>query len=193
MFTDRIKRIHKNQEGITGLETAIILIAFVVVAAVFAYTVLSAGLFASQKSSESVYSSLERTRSTVKLVGDIILIDTDSNDSVDQIKYNVGNSLGGEAVNFTLPPNNVVVISYSDKDQKVSNLTWSKTQLGNADTDDLLEASEVFEITISGLEAALNPDLGANTSFAIEMHDGGATLIMERTTPGAIDDVMNVH
>ncbi|MDY6911822.1 MAG: archaellin/type IV pilin N-terminal domain-containing protein, partial [Chloroflexota bacterium] len=34
-----MKQINTNQKGITGLETAIILIAFVVVAAVFAYTV----------------------------------------------------------------------------------------------------------------------------------------------------------
>ena len=44
MLNRFIKRMKGNQEGITGLETAIILIAFVVVAAVFAYTVLSAGL-----------------------------------------------------------------------------------------------------------------------------------------------------
>jgi archaeal flagellin FlaB len=38
--------------GITGLETAIIMIAFVLVASVFSYVVISAGLFASQKSRE---------------------------------------------------------------------------------------------------------------------------------------------
>jgi len=40
----------ENQRGITGLETAIILIAFVVVASVFAFTVLSTGIFASERS-----------------------------------------------------------------------------------------------------------------------------------------------
>ena len=42
------------QKGITGLETAIILIAFVVVASVFAFTVLSTGIFASERSKETV-------------------------------------------------------------------------------------------------------------------------------------------
>ncbi|HUV53535.1 MAG TPA: archaellin/type IV pilin N-terminal domain-containing protein, partial [Dehalococcoidia bacterium] len=41
--------MRRDERGITGLETAIILIAFVVVASVFAYTVLSAGIFSSQK------------------------------------------------------------------------------------------------------------------------------------------------
>ena len=43
-----IKPLHRDERGITGLETAIILIAFVVVASVFAYSVLSAGIFSSQ-------------------------------------------------------------------------------------------------------------------------------------------------
>jgi len=43
------RKLRERQEGITGLETAIILIAFVIVASVFAYVVLSAGLFSSQK------------------------------------------------------------------------------------------------------------------------------------------------
>lgn len=37
-----MKRQEKNHKGMTGLETAIVIIAFVVVAAVIAYTVLSA-------------------------------------------------------------------------------------------------------------------------------------------------------
>jgi flagellin-like protein len=65
------KHIYKEQKGITGLETAIILIAFVVVAAVFAYTVLSAGLFSTQKSQEAVYSGLEETQSTLAVKGSV--------------------------------------------------------------------------------------------------------------------------
>jgi flagellin FlaB len=49
-----LKALRRDERGITGLETAIILIAFVVVAAVFAYTVLSAGIFSSQKGQEAV-------------------------------------------------------------------------------------------------------------------------------------------
>ncbi len=66
------KNIYKNQRGITGLETAIILIAFVVVAAVFAYTVLSAGLFSTQKSQEAVYSGLAETQATMEVKGAVL-------------------------------------------------------------------------------------------------------------------------
>ncbi|MGA2286130.1 MAG: archaellin/type IV pilin N-terminal domain-containing protein, partial [Dehalococcoidia bacterium] len=48
------KRATREEEGITGLETAIILIAFVVVATVFAFVVLSTGLFSSERGKEAV-------------------------------------------------------------------------------------------------------------------------------------------
>ena len=38
----------RDRRGITGLETAIVLIAFVVVASVFAFAVLSTGLLSSE-------------------------------------------------------------------------------------------------------------------------------------------------
>ncbi len=53
--------LHANQRGITGLETAIVLIAFVVVASVFAFAVLSTGLISSEKSKETVLGGLEET------------------------------------------------------------------------------------------------------------------------------------
>jgi flagellin-like protein len=74
IFTKKryLKNIYKEQKGITGLETAIILIAFVVVAAVFAYTVLSAGLFSTQKSQEAVYSGLQETQNTLVVKGGVL-------------------------------------------------------------------------------------------------------------------------
>jgi len=54
-------RISRDQQGLTGLSAAIILIAFVIVAAVFAYVVLSAGLFSSQEVKAAVNTGLEST------------------------------------------------------------------------------------------------------------------------------------
>ncbi len=66
-----MKRLGRDQRGITGVETAIVLIAFVVVASVFAYTVLSAGVFSSEKSKEAIYAGLEQARGTMELVGSV--------------------------------------------------------------------------------------------------------------------------
>ena len=62
----------REERGITGLETAIVLIAFVVVAAVFAFVVLSTGLFSSERSKETVYAGLAKTRGSMELTGGVI-------------------------------------------------------------------------------------------------------------------------
>lgn len=125
MLKRLMNKINRYQEGITGLETAIILIAFVVVAAVFAYTVLSAGLFATQKSSESVYSGLESAQSTLELKGGVIAYASGSNPQAGQpldlilddgaaaltnvgtyvtrIQFTVANVLGGEPIDLSAP------------------------------------------------------------------------------------------
>ena len=60
------------QRGITGLETAIILIAFFVVASVFAFTVLSTGVFSSERSKETVFAGLDEVRSSLQPRGSVI-------------------------------------------------------------------------------------------------------------------------
>ena len=53
-------RTGRGQRGITGLETAIVLIAFVVVSSVFAFAALSTGLFTSDKSKETINAGCQR-------------------------------------------------------------------------------------------------------------------------------------
>ena len=65
-------RATREEHGITGLETAIVLIAFVVVAAVFAFVVLSTGLFSSERGKETVYAGLAKTRGSMELTGGVI-------------------------------------------------------------------------------------------------------------------------
>ena len=65
-----IQRV-RRQRGITGLETAIILIAFVVVATVFAYVVISTGIFAADKGKEAAFAGLDRARKASEIVGSI--------------------------------------------------------------------------------------------------------------------------
>ena len=60
-----------DQRGVTGLETAIILIAFVVVASVFAFTVLSIGIFSAEKGKETIHAGLREARSSLQLKGSV--------------------------------------------------------------------------------------------------------------------------
>ena len=214
----KLLRMHKGQKGITGLETAIILIAFVVVAAVFAYTTLSAGLFSTQKSQEAVYAGLKEARSTMELKGGIIATANTTGDSgtIKQISFTISGVLSGEPMDFTPPAadsatgtansstsTNKVVISYVDQDQHVNDLYWTVTKLGGSDDDNLLEQNEKFKITIGSDTAgsgagnlidALSTDLTVNKTFSLIVAAPiGAVLEIERTTPPYIDTIMNLH
>jgi flagellin FlaB len=205
------KNIYKEQKGITGLETAIILIAFVVVAAVFAYTVLSAGLFATQKSQEAVYSGLERTQATMEIKSSVIAIATESgaDKPIHQLVFTLAIATGGESIDFTNPTDagtglatgdNYVTISYVDKSQRVDNLYWTTGAVGMSNGNNLLETGEQFQLTIGAaggagdLEDALHPDLSANQTFTIEVKTAkGAVLSFERTMGGYINLNNDLH
>ena len=201
-----LERLYRDQRGITGLETAIILIAFVVVASVFAYTVLSAGIFSAERGKEAVHSGLETARSTMSLVGSVVALDTDSDDDVDKIIFTLANTLSGEAMDLTTTidadsdgvlsdednPTHVVIITFLDKNQRLEDLAWTKVEVGKGDGDDLLETGEKFEITVDlrGLTTPVDED----DTFILEIKpEKGSVLTIERTIPALVDDVMNLN
>jgi flagellin FlaB len=208
-----LNKFLRKEKGITGLETAIILIAFVVVAAVFAYTALSAGLFSTQKAQEAVYSGLKEAQSTLELKGAVIATGntTGASGNIGEITFTVSCVLGGEPIDFTPPSSGAagvatgnahkVVINYLDSSQEIDNLYWTVTKMGNDDGDYLLEVGEKFQITIGtstggqgNLVDALNPGLSVNKVFSIViMTPVGAVLTIERTTPAYIDKIMNLR
>jgi len=208
-----LRKLSKKERGITGLETAIILIAFVVVAAVFAYTALSAGLFSTQKAQEAVYSGLKEAQRTLELKGAVIATGNTTGDSgeIGEITFTVSNVLGGDPVDFTPPSGGAaglatgnahkVVINYLDSNQEVVDLYWYVTKLGNDDGDSLLETGEKFQITVGSqsgqgnLVDALgaNP-LSVNMKFSLViMTPIGAVITIERTTPPYIDQIVNLR
>jgi len=202
------RKMNKDERGITGLETAIILIAFVVVAAVFSFAVLSAGTFATDKSKDAIYSGISQVQSTMEMKGSVIGKSTSNNSAVEEIVFMVANVAGGEAIDMTAPTiatgviasssAHKVVISYLDSGQHVNDMPWSKTWIGTNDGDDLLEPGEMAEITIvltaTGVYSnPLTTGLGINTKFRLEVKPGmGATLLLERTTPAYLDSVFSL-
>jgi flagellin FlaB len=207
-----LKKFFRKEKGITGLETAIILIAFVVVAAVFAYTALSAGLFSTQKAQEAVYSGLKEAAGTVELKGAVIATGNSTGDDgkIGEITFTVASVLGGEPIDFTPPSGGAdgvatgdshkVVINYLDSEQEIDDLYWTVNKMGNDDGDNLLETGEKFQITIGSqsgegnLVDALDDELSVNRTFSlIIMTPFGAVITIERTTPPYIDKIINLR
>jgi len=185
-----IKRVSREEEGITGLETAIILIAFVVVATVFAFVVLSTGLFSSERGKEAVYAGLAKTEGSLELRGSVIA-NTDGT-TVTSIVFDVANAAGGQPVNLNPDAtSNKMVIDYRDATVNDTNMTWTVNWLvPDTNTGNLLTEGELAEINLD----TSGETLGANQAFTIEVKPPtGGTMTIARTTPAGLDDVIDLH
>ncbi len=191
-FTNRSNPLFRDQRGITGLETAIVLIAFVVVSSVFAFAALSTGLFTTDKAKETIKAGLSEARGTMELKGSVLATSTVTGNSgtVDIITFQVSNAAAGEAIDMTVGN---TVIKYTDNNQTINLDTGSEfaaAEIGSGDGDSLLERGEVFEVTISGLVALLTPDLATDTTFTLEViPPKGAVLFIQRTTPVSMETI----
>jgi flagellin FlaB len=182
----------REERGITGLETAIVLIAFVVVAAVFAFVVLSTGLFSSERGKETVYAGLAKTRGSMELTGGIIAASNTT--QLTAITFDLTLAAGGDQVNLTpTDTTNRTVISYVDSNYTTNNLDYTTTVI-TGDVDFLLEPGELLEIAID-LTADANIVIGTNKTFTLEVKPPqGSYVVIQRTTPASINQsVLNLN
>ncbi len=186
----RMIRKLRDEHGITGLETAIILIAFVVVAAVFAFVVLSTGLFSSERGKEAVYAGLAKTRGTMELSSSVVANSNGTN--VTTVEFDITLAAGGDSVNLDpTATTNRTVISYIDATTVVNDIPYTATVItGNANT--LLEGGELIRITIDLAGAGAN--IPVNTMFTLEIKPPtGSYMVLQRTTPAALVAVNNLN
>ena len=190
----KLFRLFNREDGITGLETAIILIAFVIVASVFAFVVLSTGLFSAERGKETVFAGLEKARGNLEVRGALTVIDENTDgtiDSSDEIVFNVALAAGGFPISLNPAAyTNTVVINWIDAQDRIPDTSYTVTWILD-DGDDLLEVGELAEITV-------NPPTGSslieNEIFTLEVvPPSGGTNLINRTMPPEIDDVMDLH
>ncbi|MEM1583826.1 MAG: archaellin/type IV pilin N-terminal domain-containing protein [Nitrososphaerota archaeon] len=188
-----------SRRGLTGLETAIILIAFVIVAAAFAFAVLNLGFASTQKSGEVLKAGLEEATSSIELAGSVIATGekaSDNNMKVSNITLYVKTAVGKRPVDLS---NNTLIISYMDPYKVVDKLTHGvqvEVSEIQGDGDSLIEYGESFKVVIhvdqiyGGID---NVQLKPNDVFVIEVKPlVGAVLKVERRIPPSIDPVMDL-
>jgi len=177
----------------TGLEAAIVLIAFVVVAAVFSYVVLGAGFFTTQKAQETVHTSVQQASSTLDVVGNIYGTGTDN--SIQYVNFTISLAPGGTPVDFSK-----VTITYSnastletlaqktgDYPQEPAGSDWAVTRIMNdvGTNNKLLEAGEQFQISAEPTTA-----IYPNDRFTLEIKPSvGAAFGITRSVPGGLNVV----
>ncbi|HWO73210.1 MAG TPA: archaellin/type IV pilin N-terminal domain-containing protein [Dehalococcoidia bacterium] len=190
-----VRAVRAGEEGITGLETAIILIAFVVVATVFAFIVLTTGIFSAERGKETVFAGLQKARGTMEVRGGVIATATPPN--VETIQFAVATTAGGDPV--PLDPaatSQRTVIAYRDATINDNDVPYTVTVIVG-DADNLLEPGELFVITvaISDIDGGSGPPtITANSRWTLELQTPvGAVIDLTRSMPGEIATVMQLH
>jgi flagellin FlaB len=209
------KIFSKDENGFTGLEAAIVLVAFVVVAAVFSYVMLGAGFYTTQKSQEVVHTGVQQASSSVELSGDVIAngdTTVPGSEFVDTVTLFLQPTAGGSAVDIdktliTLSapgcaPKDLTKAAgaYGDMPIAATATTFGVTEIynDNGNTNMLLEKGEKFEIAINLEDAIKNApagtSIGANGEFQLEIKPpNGASYTIHRTAPASISAIMALN
>jgi flagellin FlaB len=195
---------YKNDSAFTGLEAAIVLIAFVVVAAVFSYVVLGAGFFTTQKSQETVYKGVEQATSNIQMIGQVYGMSTSGSNSslqgIEKIKFTIGLAPGAPSVDLTK-----LIIVYSNETTSpvliqqttgtVSTVGFTSTKQGSAVTTMSGQEQIDIEFLIGSSASTTTANTpGKNTKMTMELRPAvGASLPFTRTVPSTIQAVNTLY
>lgn len=176
----------RNEDAFTGLEAAIVLIAFVVVAAVFSYVVLGAGFFTTGEAQRTVHTGVGQATSNLEVSGPVIVKATDTT-NLGAISFFLQLAAGGSPVDMKK-----VTFTVSTADDletfTYANVTSDWYVNGKAQTggNDMLDKFEMVKITIPGTDVTglTFPTITPNDRFTVEVKpDIGAALPINRMAP----------
>ncbi|OYT53190.1 MAG: flagellin [Desulfurococcales archaeon ex4484_217_2] len=205
-MTTKTFRTRKARKGIVGIEAAIVLIAFVIVAAALAFVTLNMGFFTTQKSKEAMGSSLKEASSALEVDGSV-LGQTSSNqltkvaiplklssgkNPIDLSKTIVTIRTPTKAVTLT---NIVINTTTTESDPFTALGTNAAAFIGYVnDGDKLLETNEKWFLVIDLSNSnVLGAGLDPYTSFTVEIKPPtGAPLTVERMVPPNLSETVIV-
>ena len=164
----------KKDVAFTGLEAAIVLIAFVVVAAVFSYVMLGAGFFATQKSQEVTYSGIKQSTSNVVLDGQLFGSHSNNAGGLQKLVFYIRVPEGGEAVKL-----DDIKYLYAKTNQMATQVT-SFTPLSG-----ILTAGAKTKITLNlDTQGIDGPKSGSKFTLEIKPSVGASTLVQRTLSSG---------
>ena len=202
-------KLFKNEDAFTGLEAAIVLIAFVVVAAVFSYVMLGAGFYATGEAQKVVHTGTGQASSSLEIIGNVYGYNVSaSTTQLDYIVFTVGNTAGGTPIDInqmlvTYVCGNVSEVIEYDKSTSIvggnttpidpgavtiGNAKWTVIQTYNdvGTRNHLLESGEQFVLAVK----LPTPKPTNNVRFAVNLHPAvGAVYPIERTVPPYLNRV----
>jgi len=148
-----------HRRGITGIETAIILTAFVITASAFSFVILNVGFLTSDKAQTTVISSMKETSSSI--IADAGVTGYFSNTTVadqdevclEEILFYIKLAQGHEPIDCS---DDSMVITYTNQrghtvvySDSILNGTVTTIQTITGDSDSLLELGEKMQVQIN--------------------------------------------
>jgi len=113
-----MRKLFKNKKGIVGIEAAIVLIAFIIVAAALSYVVINMGFYTTQKTKETMQSGLDESLAALQLDG-VVTGKTNTVSHIEWIVFPVKLSAGKASIDLK---NGTLVVSVYLPDATLLNL-----------------------------------------------------------------------
>ncbi|HOT93910.1 MAG TPA: flagellin [Methanoregulaceae archaeon] len=177
-----------REDAFTGLEVAITLIAFTIVASVFAYTVLGTGFMATQQAQKAVHEGLGQVSGGLDLRGQVMGLAPADGASIETLRVVLGSNVATGAV---VDLDRMVVQLATDEtietlaqgpdlsDPSPGEWTVYRREQSVGTPNNMLEPNEVVTIAIRP-----TTPLAPRTTFSLELRTGGGTpVILQRTVP----------
>jgi len=188
-----------KRKGMTGLETAIILVAFVITAAAFSFVVLNMGFLTAQKSQTVISAGMDEATSSIQADGDVIGEFDLTSGNMTVCSFYVRLSQGREPIDTA---GDKLIVTYSNprKHGVIKDSTKNGASITEVvgDGDTLIETGERWEVTVTFATVAGADILNSNDAycqsyetFRLEMRPSqGSVLTIERTLPAVNSAIM---
>jgi flagellin FlaB len=202
-----LKKLSKRTRGIVGIEAAIVLIAFIIIAAALSYVVINMGFYTTQKTKETVQTGLDESLSALQLDG---VVTAKTNESSTEILYllvpaklSAGKAsvdLKNESIIVSVYLQNATFLNIYEGVSSATDTTWdglsstlslsdseAKFAIYNGDGDSVLESNEKAFLMIRLNSTSADSMVGDYQTVKAEVRTPkGAALTIVRTAPGGM-------
>jgi flagellin FlaB len=200
------KKLFKNKKGIVGVEAAIVLIAFLIIAAALSYVVINMGFYTTQKTKETMQEGLDESLTALQLDG-VVTARTGTQPKILYIlipvKLSAGRGavdLGNTSVVVSVYMPSVTLLNIYEGAVPTNNVTWdalvgnlnlsdytAKFAIYNGNDNTVLESNEKAFLLICLNSTEPLGMLGEYETIKIEVRAAkGAALTVVRTAPGGL-------
>ena len=162
--------------GVIGVESAIVMIAFVIVAAALAFVVLNMGFSTTQKAKTTIISGLNEASSAIEISGKVTGIGDVTNAVLNATSVPIKVASGGDSVNLATSTASVKYLSNTVEFDNIFECVLTDSEKGNITEafDDAVTDTNCG--TFTGNVNPVNGDSPANTKAILYFTESDATI-----------------